>query len=99
MRVNVSPATLLTDYQEDNTMKYAMILGISLFTGVAMAGEGWHKFSSSDNPHAKGGCASKKDKMAQLNKFHGKDFKKHSEMEKKVDTQESKKEPKLEDFI
>jgi len=79
-------------------MKHALVLGLTLFTSIAFAGEGWHSFSAGDNPHAKGGCASKKDKMAKIHKFHGKDWK-QADAEEKVDTQAVKKTPKLEDFI
>ncbi len=79
-------------------MKYAIILGVVLFSGALIAGEGMHKFSSGNNPHAEGGCASKKDKMAQFNKFHGQDWK-QADAEKKIDTQDVKKEASAEDFI
>jgi len=79
-------------------MKYALVLVITLFSGMALAGEGWHKFSSGDNPHAKGGCASKNGKIAQMQKFHGKGVQ-QADAEKKTEAVESKKEPKLEDFI
>lgn len=81
-------------------MKYALILGVALFTGVALAGEGeaWHNFSSGVNPHAEGGCASSKDKVAQFHKFHGKELN-EVDSDKKVEDPQVKKEPKLEEFI
>jgi len=79
-------------------MKKLLILGMVLFAGSALAGEGWHKFSSGDNPHAAGGCASKKDKMAKIHKFEGKEWKNNGS-EQKVEASKASKEPKLEEFI
>ncbi|MDH3325131.1 MAG: hypothetical protein OEM38_00275 [Gammaproteobacteria bacterium] len=78
-------------------MKYILITGVILFSSVSFAGEGWHSLSE-NNPHAKGGCASKKDKVAQMHKFHGKDWKK-AEAEKKVDNQNVKPVSRLKDYI
>lgn len=80
-------------------MKYTILLGVLLFSGAALAGEGWHNFSSSsENPHAQGGCASKKDKMAQFHKYHGKKWD-QADADEKVDVKKEKAEPKLEEFI
>lgn len=79
-------------------MKYALILGITLLSGAAFATEGAHDFSSGDNPHANGGCASKKGKVAQFHQSHGKDWK-NTKSEKKVDSKEVKKVPNLKNFI
>jgi len=83
------------------TLGICLFVGITTFSGVSLAGEGWHS-SSDKNPHAKGSCASKKDKVAQMHKFHGKDWK-HADSEKKVDANvdinEVKKTPRLEDYI
>ena len=79
-------------------MKNVLILGVILFSGSAFAGEGWHKFSDGGKMHSKEGCASKKDKMAQFHKFHGKDGK-LEKADKNLEAKSSEKKPKLEDFI
>ena len=80
-------------------MKFISILCLYGFFGVAMAGEGWHHFSSGENPHAKGGCSANKDKMSQFHKLNGKKWG-HGKAEKKVESENDKKpEPRLEDFI
>ena len=84
-------------------MKHTLILSMTLISGMAFsaavfAGEGLHSFSSGDNPHANGGCASKKDKVAQFHKFNGKDWKK-ADAEKKLDRQDVKKTSHLKDYI
>ena len=79
-------------------MKYALVLGFTLFSGIAFANEGAHGLSSEDNPHANGVCASKKGKVAQFHQFHEKDWK-QAESEKKVDGKPVKKVANLKDFI
>ena len=80
-------------------MRYSLVLVLFFASSLAIAGsDKWHGLSNGDNPHANGGCASKKDKMAKFHKFHGKDLK-HGEKDQKVEAKVNSKEPKLEDFI
>ena len=79
-------------------MKKIVLVVMILFSGSVFSGDAWHKFMTEDNPHAKGGCAAKKDKMAEFHKFHHKKWQ-QADNEKKVDSKEKQKPDNLEDYI
>jgi len=79
-------------------MKRLPIFVIALFSSIAFASEGLHDFSSKDNPHAKGGCASKSDKVVRFHQFHEKSWR-HENRERKLDVKNKERKVKLSDFI
>ncbi len=79
-------------------IKYALILGVTLLSGTALAAGAPHGALSNDNPHTNSGCASKKGKVSQFHQFHNKENK-MTHAEKKMDLKAMKKANDLRDSI